>query len=45
MNQHLSYMTIAGARKRDHPLSFSWLDPWWQDYKMMNLISQDCQWL
>lgn len=36
MNQHLSYMTIAGARKRDHPLSFSWLDPWWPDYKIMN---------
>jgi hypothetical protein len=36
MNQHLSYMTIAGARKRDHPLSFSWIDPWWQDYRIMN---------
>jgi len=36
MNQHLSYMTIAGARKRDHPLSFSWMDPWWEDYQIMN---------
>lgn len=36
MNQHLSYMSISGARKRDHPLSFSWMDSWWSDYKIMN---------
>lgn len=36
MNQHLSYMSMAGARKRDHPLAFSWADPWWPDYKLMN---------
>ncbi len=32
-NQHLSYVTIAGARKRDHPQSFSYHDPWWHLYK------------
>ena len=29
LNQHLSYATIMGARKRDHPLSFSDHEPWW----------------
>jgi hypothetical protein len=33
LNQHLSYVTIAGARKRDHPQSFSYHEPWWPDYK------------
>jgi len=32
MNQHLSYVTIMGARKRDHPLSFSYHEPWWPLY-------------
>jgi hypothetical protein len=31
-NQHLSYVTLRGARKRDHPQSFSYHEPWWQDY-------------
>jgi len=35
MNQHLSYVTIKGARKRDHPLSFSYHEPWWHAYKPM----------
>lgn len=35
INQHLSYVTIMGARKRDHPLSFSYHEPWWHAYKMM----------
>ncbi len=35
MNQHLSYMTIAGARKRDHPQSFSYHEPWWPAYKTL----------
>ncbi|MEW5901179.1 MAG: glycosyl hydrolase, partial [Acidobacteriota bacterium] len=35
INQHLSYMTIVGARKRDHPLSFSYHEPWWHAYKIM----------
>jgi hypothetical protein len=32
MNQHLSYVTIRGARKRDHPQSFSYHTPWWEAY-------------
>jgi hypothetical protein len=32
LNQHLSYVTIRGARKRDHPLSFSYHAPWWHAY-------------
>jgi len=35
LNQHLSYMTIMGARKRDHPLSFSYHEPWWKAYSLM----------
>ena len=36
LNQHLSYMTIKGARKRDFPLSFSYHSSWWEQYKIMN---------
>ena len=32
LNQHLSYVTIRGARKRDHPQSFSYHEPWWEGY-------------
>ncbi len=32
LNQHLSYVTIRGARKRDHPQSFSYHEPWWNAY-------------
>jgi len=35
MNQHLTYMTISGARKRDHPQSFSYHEPWWNDYRAL----------
>jgi hypothetical protein len=35
LNQHLSYMTIVGARKRDHPLSFSYHEPWWPHYGLL----------
>ncbi len=35
LTQHLSYMTIMGARKRDHPLSFSYHEPWWPDYSLL----------
>lgn len=34
LNQHLSYMTLEGARKRDHPQSFSYHEPWWDNYKI-----------
>ncbi len=32
MDEHLSYVTIRGARKRDHPQSFSYHEPWWEAY-------------
>ncbi len=35
INQHLSYVTIMGARKRDHPQSFSYHEPWWPAYRVM----------
>ncbi len=35
INQHLTYMTIMGARKRDHPLSFSDHEPWWPAYRSL----------
>jgi hypothetical protein len=35
MNQHISYVTIAGARKRDHPQSFSYHEPWWPQYRVL----------
>jgi hypothetical protein len=35
LNEHLSYVTIRGARKRDHPQSFSYHTPWWGEYNTM----------
>lgn len=35
INQHLSYVTIMGARKRDHPQAFTYHEPWWVDYRLM----------
>jgi hypothetical protein len=35
LNQHLSYVTIMGARKRDHPQSFSYHEPWWGRYGVL----------
>jgi hypothetical protein len=32
LNQHLDYITLRGARKRDHPQSFSYHEPWWEAY-------------
>lgn len=36
LNQHLSFMTITGARKYDYPPSFSYHEPWWPYYKTLN---------
>ena len=36
MNQHLSFSTIAGARKYDYPPSFSYHNPWWKSYSYLN---------
>jgi len=35
LDEHLSYITIRGARKRDHPQSFSYHEPWWKSYHVM----------
>ncbi|MGL6194947.1 MAG: glycosyl hydrolase, partial [Thermoguttaceae bacterium] len=32
INEHLSYVTLRGARKRDHPQSFSYHSSWWDGY-------------
>ncbi len=36
LNQHLSMMTLTGARKYDYPQSFSYHTPWWPYYKALN---------
>ena len=36
MNQHLTYFTLAGARKYDYPPTFDYHEPWWGDYKYIN---------
>ena len=36
INQHLSYSSYAGARKRDHPQSFDSRQSWWDSYTHMN---------
>ncbi len=35
INEHLSYVTIRGARKRDHPQSFSYHSPWFEGYHVL----------
>jgi hypothetical protein len=35
VNQHLSYFTIKGVRKFDYPPSFTYHEPWWDNYKPM----------
>ena len=45
INQHLTYATIAGARKRDHPQSFDWREPWWNQYAAMNDYLSRAGWL
>jgi hypothetical protein len=36
MNQHLSHITLAGARKYDYPPTFTYHEPWWNNYKFIN---------
>jgi hypothetical protein len=36
MNQHLAHITLAGARKYDYPPTFTYHEPWWNDYKYIN---------
>lgn len=43
--QHLTYSTICGARKHDHPQSFDWRQPWWDQYTHLNdYVGRTC-WL
>ncbi len=35
IDEHLSFITLRGARKHDHPQSFSYHEPWWPDYHVM----------
>lgn len=35
VNQHLSYYSLNGVRKFDYPPSFSYHEPWWDNYKVM----------
>jgi len=35
VNQHLAYYTIKGVRKFDYPPSFTYHEPWWNNYKEM----------
>lgn len=34
-DEHLSFITIRGARKMDHPQSFSYHEPWWPKYHVI----------
>jgi hypothetical protein len=36
MNQHLSHMSLTGARKYDYPPVFTYHSPWWDNYKTLN---------
>ncbi len=36
MCQHLVDMSIKGARKYDYPPTYSYQEPWWDDYKYLN---------
>ena len=35
LDQHLSFITMRGARKYDYPQSFSYHEPWWGDYRVL----------
>ncbi|MGQ9620703.1 MAG: glycosyl hydrolase [Bacteroidales bacterium] len=35
MNQHLTFFTMAGARKYDYPPTFDYHEPWWNNYKIL----------
>jgi len=35
VNQHLSYYTLRGVRKFDYPPSFTYHEPWWEDYRLL----------
>jgi hypothetical protein len=35
VNQHLSYYSLRGVRKFDYPPSFSYHEPWWENYDLL----------
>lgn len=35
LNQHLSFVSMRGVRKGDYPPSFSYHEPWWDSYHIM----------
>jgi len=35
LDEHLSFITIRGERKHDHPQSFSYHEPWWDSYHVL----------
>jgi len=35
LDEHIADITIRGARKRDHPQTFSYHEPWWDSYHVM----------
>ena len=35
MNQHLSWYSMRGARKRDYPTTIQYQSPWWNDYHVV----------
>ena len=35
LNEHLSHISIRGARKADYPQSFSYHEPWWNGYHII----------
>ena len=37
MNQHLSHLSISGARKYDYPPVFTDHSPWWPYYTLLNM--------
>ena len=44
LDQHLSFMSITGARKYDYPQSFSYHTPWWPYYKYLNRYFARLSW-
>lgn len=35
LTPHFTQSSIIGARKRDHPQSFDWRQPWWEEWKTL----------
>ncbi|MDP4252998.1 MAG: glycosyl hydrolase [Bacteroidota bacterium] len=44
LDQHLSYMSMVGARKYDWPQTFGYQEPWWPYYGMLNRYFARLSW-